>query len=383
LLDLFQVFWDFYFRMNILMLRNLLITFITLLYSITIIAQNNKTDKEDTRSANRRFADSMYAVHTLKKTFTNTKKIDTSAINKKREKIPSIYIKDKKDLPSATLYQNTWFNDRVKMSNFSLRDVPDEVVIRLLGKNNKEKFCFPYKGHKTSGYAWRWGRPHTGLDIGLNTGDPIHAAFDGVVRIARYNGGYGNMVLIRHYNNLETLYGHMSELKVKVGQVVKAGDVIGLGGSTGHSTGPHLHFECRCMYACFDPEWIVDLNSYKLKTKIIKLNKSYFGIAPSEEIANKRTQITKLAKINRCLTGTSFVSKNQLNKMIQKKEIESNKPVMINNNDKTTWRYYIVKKDDTLESLSERFRVTKEDLMKINNFKDASQIKEKEKIRIR
>jgi murein DD-endopeptidase MepM/ murein hydrolase activator NlpD len=363
------------------MLKKILFFIFISLICIVGFSQNNKKVKQDVRSANRRYADSMYAVHTLKKQDTISAKIDTSVINNKRGKQQK-YIKGNKDIPCATLYQNTWFNDRVKMMNFSLRDVPDQLIIRLLGKNNNEKFCFPYKGQKTSGYAWRWGRPHTGLDIALNVGDPVHAAFDGVVRVAKYNGGYGNMVLIRHYNNLETLYGHMSEIKVKVGQVVKAGDVIGLGGSTGHSTGPHLHFECRCMYACFDPEWIVDIHTYKLKTKIIKIDKSYFGIAPSEEIAERRTRISKMAKVNRCLEGTKFISNTQFKNMIKKKEIEDSKPYKVNNNDKTTWRYYVIREGDTLDSLAEKFNITKQDLISINNIKD-NKIKVKDRIRVR
>lgn len=363
------------------MLKKILFFIFISLITLSGFAQKNKRVKQDTRSANRRFADSMYAVHTLKKQDTIVAKIDTLT-GIKGKNVQKSYIKGKKDIPGATLYQSTWFNDRVKMANFSLRTVPDQLTIRLLGKNNNEKFCFPYKGRKTSGYAWRWGRPHTGLDIALNVGDPVHAAFDGVVRVAKYNGGYGNMVLIRHYNNLETLYGHMSEIKVKVGQVVKAGDVIGLGGSTGHSTGPHLHFECRCMYACFDPEWIVDIHSYNLKTKIIKIDRSYFGIAPSEEIAEKRTRISKLAKVNRCLEGTTYVTHTQFANMIKKQEAEENKIHTINNNDKSTWRYYHVKDGDTLDSLAERFRVRKQDLIQINNLKDTT-LKVNDRIRVR
>ncbi|MBR1770052.1 MAG: M23 family metallopeptidase, partial [Bacteroidales bacterium] len=254
--------------------------------SVSCHAQSNK-QQEDTRSKNRRFADSMYYVHTVKKQQEINKKQDTSAEKKITLKINSDKktSEGKQDIPSSTLYQQTWVTERVKAGNISLKDLPDELTIRLCGQDGKGKFYFPYKGVRTSPYGWRWGRAHTGVDIALKTGDNVYAAFDGVVRVAKFNGGYGNMVLIRHYNNLETLYGHMSVLKVKTGQKVKAGDVIGLGGSTGHSTGPHLHFECRLLYACIDPEWIVDLKNNCLKTKILKIDKSFFGIASSQALS--------------------------------------------------------------------------------------------------
>jgi murein DD-endopeptidase MepM/ murein hydrolase activator NlpD len=84
--------------------------------------------------------------------------------------------------------------------------------------------------------------------------------------------------VVRHPNGLETLYGHLSKIQVKHGQEVAAGDVIGLGGSTGRSTGPHLHFECRFLYQTFDPEWILDFSNYSLRTRHLHLDKSYFGI---------------------------------------------------------------------------------------------------------
>ena len=89
----------------------------------------------------------------------------------------------------------------------------------------------------------RRGRSHQGVDIPLKTGDPVYATFTGKVRMSKYYGAYGNMIVIRHENGIETFYAHLSKRNVEVGDWVNAGDVIGLGGSTGRSTGPHLHFE--------------------------------------------------------------------------------------------------------------------------------------------
>ncbi|MBR1549383.1 MAG: RNA polymerase factor sigma-54 [Bacteroidales bacterium] len=154
--------------------------------------------------------------------------------------------------------------------------LPDEINLLLV--RDSTDFCFPVRNPKTSNYGWRWQRGHHGVDIGLNTGDPVRCAFPGVVRVAARMGGYGNCIVVRHPNGLETLYGHLSKINVQPNQPVAAGDIIGLGGSTGNSTGPHLHFECRFLYQTFDPEWILDFTNYSLRTRRLHLDKTYFGI---------------------------------------------------------------------------------------------------------
>ena len=113
------------------------------------------------------------------------------------------------------------------------------------------------------------------MDLPLRTGTPVVAAFDGRVRVSMYNKGYGNLVVIRHENGLETYYGHLSKRDVEVGDWVHAGDQIGLGGSTGRSTGPHLHFETRWQGFAFDPEWIADYEKGELRSNVFVLRRSY------------------------------------------------------------------------------------------------------------
>ena len=101
-----------------------------------------------------------------------------------------------------------------------------------------------------------------GTDLKVTVGEPIHAAFSGKVRVVAYQaGGYGQVIVIRHNNGLETVYGHLSRQFAKVGQYVKAGEVIGLGGNTGHSTGPHLHFETRFLGIAINPAEIIDFQN--------------------------------------------------------------------------------------------------------------------------
>ncbi len=181
-----------------------------------------------------------------------------------------------KPLPGCMWYGNDFSLQRVRTKSLPLDSLPDEITIRLA--QTEKDFCFPVKGSLNSPYGWRWGRAHRGVDIGLQTGDKVHATFAGVVRLACYMSGYGNVIVLRHANGLETVYGHLSKINVKPYQIVKAGDVIGLGGSTGRSTDPHLHFEVRFQYETVDPEWILDFKNYTLRTRRLKINKTYFGV---------------------------------------------------------------------------------------------------------
>ncbi len=106
-------------------------------------------------------------------------------------------------------------------------------------------WTWPTSGTVTSGFGYRWGRLHAGIDIGAATGTPIHAARGGVVSYAGVMGGYGNIIVVDHGGGMTTRYAHQSQLGASVGQTVQAGDRIGYVGSTGNSTGPHLHFEVR------------------------------------------------------------------------------------------------------------------------------------------
>ena len=150
--------------------------------------------------------------------------------------LKSITERENLNSPAAQLYED-WSNKSIRQHD----EMPDSFRINL------RHFCMPTPSRViTSNFGPRWGRSHDGLDIKVYIGDTIRAAFSGKVRIVRYDGGgYGNFVVIRHNNGLETLYGHMSKQLVDENQVVRAGDPIGLGGNTGRSTGSHLHFETR------------------------------------------------------------------------------------------------------------------------------------------
>jgi murein DD-endopeptidase MepM/ murein hydrolase activator NlpD len=112
---------------------------------------------------------------------------------------------------------------------------------------------WPVSGPVTSGFGWRWGRMHEGIDIAVGSGTPVHAAQSGRVIVAGWMGGYGNLVVIDHGGGLSTAYGHNSSFAVSSGQSVSQGQVVAYSGSTGNSTGPHVHFEVRVNGSPVDP----------------------------------------------------------------------------------------------------------------------------------
>jgi murein DD-endopeptidase MepM/ murein hydrolase activator NlpD len=114
-------------------------------------------------------------------------------------------------------------------------------------------FIWPVHGVVTSGFGWRWGRMHEGIDIAVASGTPVVAAAGGVVIVAGWLGGYGNLVVIDHGNGVATAYGHNTTVTVGVGQIVGQGQLIAYSGNTGNSTGPHVHFEVRVNGAAVDP----------------------------------------------------------------------------------------------------------------------------------
>ncbi|MFC4665906.1 peptidoglycan DD-metalloendopeptidase family protein [Falsiporphyromonas endometrii] len=157
--------------------------------------------------------------------------------------------------PAVELYgENSW-GDFVRPCSSDL--IPESYNIDCSG------FVMPIKSRRITsnfGYRARFRRMHYGTDIALNTGDTIVSAFPGRVRVSSYEGGgYGNYIIVRHPNGLETIYGHMSKRIANEGDIVEAGEVLGLGGSTGRSTGPHLHFECRFMGVALNPAHLFDL----------------------------------------------------------------------------------------------------------------------------
>lgn len=178
-------------------------------------------------------------------------------VDKKMKAVDSVALhrliqQEQFDSPAADLYEE-WENRFAHRAT----ELPDSFRIDL------RDFCMPTTNRVlTSNFGARWGRQHKGLDIKVYIGDTIRAAFSGKVRIVNYEArGYGKYVVIRHYNGLETIYGHMSKHLVSENDEVRAGDPIGLGGNTGRSTGSHLHFETRLCGVALNPAILFDFRN--------------------------------------------------------------------------------------------------------------------------
>lgn len=184
-------------------------------------------------------------------------------------------------------------------SSFSAREMADVRVATpgLFDKSNHiylhldslkdHEYAFPLPGGKViSAYGTRGG--HSGTDIKTCAKDTIRAAFDGVVRMSKPYYAYGNIVVIRHANGLETLYSHNFKNLVKTGDVVKAGQAIGLTGRTGRATTEHVHFETRINGQHFNPNLIFDLKERTLRKECIKCTKNGSKIVVKTQIPDNR-----------------------------------------------------------------------------------------------
>ena len=191
--------------------------------------------------------------------------------------------------PELDIYTEGWNSKRV--NPFRVSEVPDSKVIDVTG------YYIPVPGRVNSNYGYRarFGRMHKGVDLHIRSNDTIYAAFDGKVRLTNYEAkGYGYYVILRHPNGLETVYGHLNRFLVKPNQSVKAGQPIALGGSTGRSTGPHLHFETRFMGYAINPNAIFDFANHTTHTDTYTFSKSTYqqarNYSPSRNLAKSERE---------------------------------------------------------------------------------------------
>lgn len=232
-------------------------------------------------------------------------------------------------LPASDIYKN-WNTEHI----FHKEELGKDTVHLKLVYEACDHHA-PVLGHITSPFGPRRGRMHYGTDIKLQTGDPVACAFEGTVRISRYHKQYGHVVVVRHANGLETLYAHLSQRMVEVGDHVEAGTLLGLGGSTGRSTGSHLHFETRYLGSPIDPQQVFDMEEWRLRADT-------FVVHPGIFAATERAK----AALN-------------------------------------TAQYYRVKKGDTLSAISRKYGVPVARLCKLNRISMKSTLRPGQRVRYR
>lgn len=267
--------------------------------------------------------------------------------------------------PEGDLYEYGW-NSRA-VNCYSNMTVPDRATIDV------RNFSMPHPGYLSSPYGWRerFGRMHRGVDLHANTGDTIRAAFDGRVRITNYEAkGYGYYIVLRHYNKLETVYGHMIRFLVKEGQEVKAGDPIGLAGSTGRSTGPHLHFETRYMGYAINPAAIFDFANQTTHTDTYTFDKRTYQDARNFSPQANANYAKKYNQANpRRANADNTKTNNGKNDNAKKNDSQS--------------KYVTVKSGDSLARIANQHNTTVDKLCKLNGVTTKTKIQPGQKLRVK
>jgi len=205
------------------------------------------------------------------------------------------------DLPIDSLrpelddfYKNNWNSTQLRYSQQILPPRGETIEMTLVGAYHNP-FVIPVRGKVISKFGRRGGRQHTGTDIKLNSGDPVVSAFDGRVRVAKRFSGYGNVVVVRHTNGLETIYAHLKTIRVAVDDTVRAGDLVGLGGRTGRATCDHLHFETRFLGEPFDSGKYIDFETGALSCDKIYYKDRQFDTDPAGFKSRTKVQPDLLA----------------------------------------------------------------------------------------
>ena len=259
--------------------------------------------------------------------------------------------------PELDIYTEGW--DSKLVNAYANAVVPQSRQIDV------SKYSMPHSGYITSpyGYRKRFRRMHKGVDIKVYIGDTIRAAFDGKVRLTNYEPrGYGKYVIVRHTNELETVYGHLSEFLVEPDQYVKAGEPIALGGNTGRSTGPHLHFETRFMGYPINPSAIFDFANQTVHTDTYLFDKDTYQLARNYDPAANNQYATQWRQANP-QPARQVASRASSGK----------------GSGATT---YTVRKGDSLSKIASRNGLSLQRLCRLNGLKTTSKIKIGQKLKL-
>ena len=262
--------------------------------------------------------------------------------------------------PEYDIYTEGWESGFVNCYKNAV--VPQSATIDVTN------FCMPHPGYVTSpyGYRRRFRRMHKGIDLKANTGDTIRAAFDGKVRLTKYERrGYGYYVVIRHTNDLETVYGHLSKFLVEPDQYVKAGTPIALAGNTGRSFGSHLHFETRYMGYAINPAAIFDFANQTTHTDFYTFDKNTY---------QKARNFSPEA-------NAQYAAQYKATHHVEYGNVKSEKSSSKSSGSGA--KSVKVRKGDTLSAIASRNGTTVQKLCRLNGLKSSSKLRIGQSIKIR
>lgn len=292
------------------------------------------------------------------------------------------YISDSYEIPSFNLYQKYWDTANLRSSILEIPFSNDRLMLMLVQDANNP-FVMPcrYEKIKTFYGLAKSGDFHPGVDIVTDPQTLVKSCFDGVVRMARSYGDYGLLVVVRHYNGLETVYSKLGKICVRPGQIIKAGQVLGQTCNSSNSRDCLIHFEVRFMNEHIDPELIIDFEEEELLQNNIALMSRDFNIIPLDSYRRK-------VKSQPMAETVAQPQKQEVKeeKVEAKKEVvpvEQPQPSAKEYNNQQEATYHTVKTGENLYRISLKYNTTVDAILKLNNLKNADKIVEGQKLRVR
>lgn len=268
------------------------------------------------------------------------------------------FIQETYQIPGYSLYDQYWDTEHICSRRLAIPFGGNSLRVILVQSNNNS-FFYPCIGNNTVVAAYgmtKGGHFHPGVDLAVKEGSPVKCCFDGVVRMARIYGDYGRVVVVRHYNGLETVYANLGKIMVKPGQILQAGDIIGSSGRAQKTGAEQLHFETRFMNESFNPAMFIDFDYMELINNTLILNE------------------------------TDLVSQEEKKEII--KDEEKKKEVRENTEEKTQentgqTEYHIVKAGETMYRISVQYHIPLAKLLQMNNMKETDVIDIGQRIRVK
>jgi len=252
-------------------------------------------------------------------------------------------INNNNQIPAFALYQNLWDTLFIRSEMIEIPFFDNQLKIMLVQEGNTP-FAFPISNTVSVGYIKNRGRQHTGIDFSVQKREPVVACFDGVVRIAKKYCEYGNTVVIRHYNGLETLYALLENVFVVTGQQVKAGELIGYATPAEPNKKNALHFETRFLNEFFNPEKVINFTERKLQSNLLTLTPNDFTVVP-------------------------VVSPNYFEKQVETESNYNSSQDQLLNTPKSMPVFHIVERGETIFKICSKYNITEQQLRSLNNIK--------------
>lgn len=271
------------------------------------------------------------------------------------------FIQETYQIPGYSLYDQYWDTEHICSRHLAIPFGGNPLRIILVQSNNNP-FFYPCIGNNTVVAAYgmtKGGQFHTGVDLAVKEGSPVKCCFDGVVRMARIYGDYGRVVVVRHYNGLETVYANLGKIMVKPGQILQAGDIIGASGRAQKTGAEQLHFETRFMNESFNPAMFIDFDYMEFIDNTLILNEADLAVEKEAEVKSA----TELQ--------SDKASNGQSEGNPQQPQAEGQA------------EYHIVKAGETMYRISVQHKIPLAKLLQMNNMKETDVIDIGQKIRIK